>query len=122
MTLWVQLTNRRHNGRKHYGREFSVTEIPDWAGKRACELLSAEGAHLYYQWPRDAHVMAVRTVAKLVMQHETPPVDPDEEAVKRIFASVGAVFMEGPYRAVMELDADALARAVAQFKKERENG
>ncbi|MBA4086658.1 MAG: hypothetical protein C0491_02500 [Novosphingobium sp.] len=86
--------------------------IPDWAGKRACELLNAEYVAVsYYKWPRDKECRHVTTVAKLVMQHETAPVDPDEEAVKRIFGRVSICL------ATFEL-----AAAVSQYKQEKANG
>ena len=94
-----------------------MNDIPDWAGKRACELLNAEYVAVsYYKWPRDKECRHVTTVAKLVMQHEKPPADPDEEAVKRIFDrsglfdSVDAYFERFPH---------FLAAALAQYKQER---
>jgi len=96
-----------------------MTEIPDWAGKRACELMNAEWAKPVYSWPRNASNGDLRAVAKLVMQHEQPPADPDEEAVKRVFGKSGAMADTDAYFAMYP---EALARAVAQFKKERENG
>lgn len=83
-----------------------MNDIPDWAGKRACELLNAEQTY-DYRWPLDLHSPIVRTVAKLVMQHEEPPIDPDEEAVKRI---IDAQIAHG------------FARAVSQYKQEKANG
>ena len=85
-----------------------MDNIPDWAGKRACELLNADCGIEYYTWPCDLGINSVRTVAKLVMQHETPPADPDEEAVKRIFQSVGIGLVPAE-----------LAVAVSQYKQER---
>jgi len=95
-----------------------MTDIPDWAGKRACELLNASG-NISYIWPQHNTHHAVRTVAKLVMQHETAPVDPDEEAVKRILKA----WYEG--RGFGSSDAlypGALAAAVSQYKQEKANG
>ena len=92
-----------------------MNTIPDWAGKRACELLNAENPTYSYRWPFDGLVSSVRTVAKLVMQHETAPADPDEEAVKRILAAYyGDDRNHGTY-----LSQEHLARAVAQYKKEK---
>lgn len=89
--------------------------IPDWAGKRACELLNEEGPAYPYDWPNDGMSVCVRTVAKLVMQHETPPADPDEEAVKRILAAYyGDDRNHGTY-----LSQERLAAAVSQYKQER---
>lgn len=94
--------------------------IPDWAGKRACELLNDEarqkGLAPGWNWSDDGHRYPVTTVAKLVMQHETAPVDPDEEAVKRILDAWGGIgwdFAEYP---------NQLARAVSQYKQEKGNG
>ena len=88
-----------------------MNDIPDWAGKRACELLNEEGPAYPYDWPNDGMSVCVRTVAKLVMQHETPPADPDEEAVKRILAEF--------YGSPVILGEPAVARAVAQYKQEK---
>lgn len=60
-----------------------MNDIPDWAGKRACELLNADEPQTY-EWPRDSYLLHVRTVAKLVMQHEQPPADPLYEALKAV--------------------------------------
>lgn len=93
-----------------------MNDIPDWAGKRACELLNAEAQISEWRWPRDHESPSVVTVAKLVMQHEQPPADPDEEAVKRIFA-------KGWDSADPELywsaHPERLAAAVSQYKQER---
>jgi len=95
-----------------------MTEIPDWAGKRACELLRAEcGKHSFWQWPADRDNKALITVAKLVMQHEQPPADPDEEAVKRILAAHIHLDPE-----TLSWNNEGVAAAVAQYKKERSNG
>lgn len=95
-----------------------MNDIPDWAGKRACELLN-EGTYISeWRWPRDNKLGPVITVAKLVMQHEQPPVDPDEEAVKRVTNL--ACGRPADYAAYW--DADNLARAVSQYKQEKGNG
>lgn len=92
-----------------------MTDIPDWAGKRACELLNAEYVAVsYYQWPRDKGCRHVTALAKLVMQHEQPPVDPDEEAVKRI--------LEAADIDVGNMLSWNLARTVSQYKQEKGNG
>lgn len=97
-----------------------MNDIPDWAGKRACRLLSEaeEGGNLWL-WPNHAHYAAVKAVAKLVMQHETAPVDPDEEAVKRI---ADAICFCVDAHAYFSLHPDRLARAVRQYKQEKANG
>lgn len=56
-----------------------MNDIPDWAGKRACELLNAEAQISEWRWPRDHESPSVVTVAKLVMQHEQPPAFPQTE-------------------------------------------
>ena len=93
-----------------------MNDIPDWAGKRACELLNAEVGILTWNWPINAAHHCVITVAKLVMQHEQPPADPDEEAVKRIMAAWfdDEIFGQGCI--------ENLARAVSQYKQEKANG
>lgn len=61
-----------------------MNDIPDWAGKRACELLN-EGTYVSeWRWPRDNKLGPVITVAKLVMQYEQPPIDPLYEALKAV--------------------------------------
>ena len=92
--------------------------IPDWAGKRACELLNADFGGRIYAWPRDEGRLEVRTVAKLVMQHEQPPVDPDEEAVKRVIAA----YFNNEVEEVFWGATTHLARAVSQYKQEKGNG
>lgn len=96
-----------------------MNDIPDWAGKRACELLNNEMASSPYKWPQDAELANVRTVAKLVMQHEQPPVDPDEEAVKRIFKAWGP---DTDWDDPIATYPDDFARAVSQYKQEKANG
>lgn len=98
-----------------------MNDIPDWAGKRACELLNAESPHFDWRWPEHSIQAAVSTVAKLVMQHEQQPADPDEEAVKRILQawwSVGGTMpcLDGPHYS------RELAAAVSQYKQEKANG
>ncbi|SCY69731.1 hypothetical protein SAMN05660666_02530 [Novosphingobium aromaticivorans] len=95
-----------------------MNDIPDWAGKRACELLNAEEPLHPYLWPSDGVTVAVAALVKLVMQLEQPPIDPDEEAVKRIFAAFyGDSSNHGTY-----LPPEMLARAVSQYKQEKANG
>ena len=88
--------------------------IPDWAGKRACELLNAELTVSDWLWPRDCKLSPVKAIAKLIMQHETAPVDPDEEAVKRIIGAYWGFSLHP-----VSWCAKGLARAVAQYKQER---
>jgi len=97
-----------------------VTDIPDWAGKRACELLNEQSANKdHWRFTAHAEYAAVRAVAKLVMQHEQPPADPDVEAVKRI---ADEMCFCADAHAYFSLHPDRLARAVAQYKQERFNG
>lgn len=97
-----------------------MNDIPDWAGKRACELLHAEaktkGLSPTWCWSLDRLSPIVRTVAKLVMQHEQPPVDPDEEAVKRILAAWAP---HSNFSDVKDHLPENFARAVSQYKQER---
>ena len=93
--------------------------IPDWAGKRACELLNDGLKTPAWTWPEDRGNHSLSVVAKLVMQHETKPVDPDEEAVKRIFQSTT---IYGDVDEFFLMRPEALARAVSQYKQEKGNG
>lgn len=95
-----------------------MNDIPDWAGKRACELLNADTAEtMVWVWPAHKGYDTIRTVAKLVMQHETAPIDPDEEAVKRIFAAYNGISVEDAH-----FITSGFARAVSQYKQEKGNG
>lgn len=60
-----------------------------------------------------------RALCDMIAKHETPPADPNEEAVKRIFDIV-----LGSYKSERIWDENPvlLAAAVAQYKKERGNG
>ena len=95
-----------------------MNDIPDWAGKRACELLNEATYVSEWRWPRDSKLGPVITVAKLVMQHEQPPVDPDEEAVKRILMKWHDTLSD---KILREYHVD-FARAVSQYKQEKGNG
>ena len=99
-----------------------MNDIPDWAGKRACELLNAEahkkGTRPDWNWADDSHRYPAIAVAKLVMQHEQPPVDPDEEAVKRILMKWHDTLSD---KILREYHVD-FARAVSQYKQEKGNG
>ena len=94
--------------------------IPDWAVKRACELLNAENATAArWLWSEHKGHHCITAIAKLVMQHEKPPVDPDEEAVNRIFQSTT---IYGDVDEFFLMRPEALARAVSQYKQEKGNG
>ena len=95
-----------------------MNDIPDWAGKRACEQLNAENRTAESSWPAHRDNVPLITVAKLVMQHETAPVDPDEEAVKRVIAA----YFNNEVEEVFWGATTHLARAVSQYKQEKGNG
>lgn len=99
-----------------------MNDIPDWAGKRACELLNAEADERWLKpawcWPVDRERYVLITVAKLVMQHEQPPADPDEEAVKRVIAA----YFDNEVENVLWGETIHLTRAVSQYKQEKANG
>ena len=92
--------------------------IPDWAGKRACELLNAELTVSDWLWPRDCKLSPVKAIAKLVMQHETAPVDPDEELVAKVINAWLADSC-GAENFNARSHPESLARAVSQYKQEK---
>lgn len=96
-----------------------MNDIPDWAGRRACELLNADSILSSWCWPQDDGNGALVTVAKLVMQYEQPPIDPDEEAVKRILRAWHYGDEVADFK---KLDDQNFARAVSQYKQEKANG
>ena len=76
--------------------------IPLWALDEAHKRLTAEG-----YWFNPAN-HAVKVLARMIAKHEQPPVDPDEQALKRILSCV-----------LMFVRNDELFRAaLAQYKKE----
>lgn len=91
-----------------------------WAIERARQLAQAEattdignGQNLL---GLSCYTMAL---ARLIEQHEQPPVDPDVEAVKRIInAYVNYRLSDHGY---WDGKAESLTRAVAQYKQEVEN-
>lgn len=99
--------------------------IPDWAGKRACELLNDEarqkGLASGWNWSDDGPRYPVTTVAKLVMQYEQPPVDPDEELVVKVINAFEGFDTRAPSFNARAYPT-ALARAVSQYKQEKGNG
>jgi len=78
--------------------------IPRWALDEAAKRLNeALGCLLYGN-----ESGATKVLARMIVRHEKPPVDPDEEAVKRILSCV-----------LMFVRDDQLFRAaLAQYKKE----
>jgi hypothetical protein len=76
--------------------------IPQWALDEAHKRLTAEG-----RW-REPTNHATKVLASMIVKHEQPPVDPDEEALKRILSCV-----------LMFVRNDELFRAaLTQYKKE----
>ena len=76
--------------------------IPQWALEEAHKRLTAEG-----HWFEPTN-HAIKVLARMIVKHEKPPVDPDEVAVKRILSFV-----------LMFVHNDELFRdALAQYKKE----
>lgn len=96
-----------------------MTDIPDWAIRRFCE-----GAGLNYNQVMSAggeHAVTLRVTvrhgASIIAKHEQPPVDPDEEAVKRIFAAYNGISVEDAH-----FITSGFARTVSQYKQEKANG
>jgi hypothetical protein len=58
-----------------------------------------------------------RALCDMIAKHETKPVDPDEEAVKRIFVA----YWGNPMGGITHLP-ENLAAAVSQYKQEKGNG
>lgn len=92
--------------------------IPDWAGKRACELLNDGLKTPAWTWPEDRGNHSLSVVAKLVMQHETKPVDPDEELVAKVINAWLADSC-GAENFNARSHPESLARAVSQYKQEK---
>ena len=80
----------------------SPKPIPQWALDEAHKRLMAEG----HWFASTSH--AIKMLARMIVKYEKSPVDPDEEAVKRILGCV-----------LMIVRNDELFRAaLAQYKKE----
>lgn len=90
--------------------------IPDWAIRVFCERAGLDYAGVFALGGEEGVRLrtVVRAGARLVMQHEQPPADPDEEAVKRI--------LEAADIDVGDMLSWNLARAVSQYKQEKANG
>ena len=94
-----------------------MNDIPDWAVQIALKRCGIDPLETrFIEWRDQTYAKAVRHLAQMIAKHEQPPVDPDEEAVKRIFDrsglfdSVDAYFERFPH---------FLAAALAQYKQER---
>ena len=79
--------------------------IPQWALDEAKERLNAEVGSPLYKDENDA----TKVLARMIVKHEKPPVDPDEQVVMRV---LWAAF---PHVLICS---EAKARALAQYKKE----
>ena len=88
--------------------------IPDHVGREAVRLLNVNRNLGYFNWPEDAGMHSVITVAKLLMNPPAPMTDPDEEAAKRV---IGSWFQCDPNGV---FDHICLTRATEQMRKERE--
>jgi len=88
-----------------------MTTIPDHVGREAVRLLNEERNLGYFNWPEDADMNSVITVAKLLMNPPAPMADPDEEAAKRVMEAASP-------RDNWSLT--AICRATEQMRKERE--
>lgn len=77
--------------------------IPQWALDEAVKQMNV-GRPLHYVYG----MHCTRVLARMIVKYEKPPVDPDEEALKRILGCV-----------LMIVRNDELFRAaLAQYKKE----
>ena len=92
-----------------------MTTIPDHVGREAVRLLNADRNLGYFNWPEDADMKSVITVAKLLMNPPAPMTDPDEEAAKRV---VSAWYGIDDY--ALSVSEEQLTRATEQMRKERE--
>jgi len=90
--------------------------IPDHVGREAVRLLNKERNLGYFNWPEDADMKTVITVAKLLMNPPAPMTDPDEEAAKRVMLA----WMPDDVTLSFDFYATHLTRATVQMRKERE--
>ena len=79
--------------------------IPQWAIDEAMKRLNEAFGFVLY----NNESGATKVLARMIAKHEKPPVDLDEEAVKRV---LWAAF---PHAVICS---EAKARALAQYKKE----
>ena len=64
-----------------------MAEIPEWAAKKAAELMNAEAGHSAWNAREVNSFSAFRAFARYIAEHETAPVDPDVLAVREILAA-----------------------------------
>ena len=64
-----------------------MAEIPEWAAKKAAELMNVEAGHRAWSEREVNNFSAVRAFARYIAEHETAPVDPDVLAVREILAA-----------------------------------
>lgn len=82
---------------------------PQWALDEAVKRLNEAVGREFYE-PAD---VAVLVLARHIAKHEQPPVDPDAEALRRIFRVWDAYWTEERLR-----DNRQFTAALAQYKKE----
>ena len=64
-----------------------MAEIPEWAAKKAAELMNAEAGHFAWNAREVNSFSAFRAFARYIAEHETALVDPDVLAVREILAA-----------------------------------
>ena len=64
-----------------------MAEIPEWAAKKAAELMNVEAGHSAWSEREVNNFSAFRAFARYIAEHETAPVDPDVLAVREILAA-----------------------------------
>ena len=64
-----------------------MAEIPEWAAKKAAELMNVEAGHFAWRAREVNSFSAFRAFARYIAEHETAPVDPDVLAVREILFS-----------------------------------
>ena len=64
-----------------------MAEIPEWAAKKAAELMNVEAGHSAWHAREVNSFSAFRAFARYIAEHETAPVDPDVLAVREILAA-----------------------------------
>lgn len=79
-------------------------EIPQWALEEAMKRLNEEIGWSCYKIVSSP----TKVLARMIAKHEKPPVDPDEEVLRRILKAGDAYI----------LGAENWQSAVAQYKKE----
>ena len=66
-----------------------MAEIPEWAAKKAAELMNAADTSYVSIWSADdvGCYPSISAFARYIAEHETAPVDPDVLAVREILAA-----------------------------------